>query len=255
MLWKRNFYLRELLAPAVPRLLAELVLVEYRRGQRIASSSADTLVMFPLTAVFATIAHPPGAETCFTAILSSRDALFGRRGDISEEVPYLVEVIGAGFALNVPKETFVDMLGADVWAGLYAMVGFSWVTNTAIINSSCNASHAVTRRVARMLAHAGDAFGFGRDVTLSQNQIADYLKVRRESVSESLEPFKRHGIIKTHRGRIEIADRVILRESACRCYEATRTLSRLLWSRCKTMTAERSPARVERHGRSSISLS
>lgn len=249
MLWRENRYLRELVAHAMPQLQQHLELIEYEQGARIPSERADLLLIFPLTAVFATVAYLPSGESCFTEFHSCRNAAFGRRGDISEDIPYVMEVVGTGFALRIPKERFAEIIGHERWMQLHGWVGSSRLLNAALINSLCNATHSVLMRVSRMLAQAEDAFGPGRKITLQQGQLASYLKIRRESVSEALEPLREHGCITTYRGRIEIANRQRLLDHACSCYEASRALSQLLWGRCKTMAANRTPARAGRYPR------
>jgi len=240
MLWKQNLYLREMFAAHMQKLQGHLKLVEYQNGDYIRSKQADTLVIFPLTVVFALIAHPPGASAAFICLFSSKNSVFGRRLDAPEDTPYVLDVVGAGYALKVAKHIFVQIIGQEVWSQIFVTIGSAWIIEAATINSSCNATHSSGLRVARMLSHLGDAFGSERMITLSHAKLGELLKIRREGVSEALASFRNDGLVKIHRGRIEIINRERLRRLSCSCYAASSSVSRRLWTQCSIKVPGRS---------------
>jgi hypothetical protein len=220
MLWRQNLFLRSLFAAHVPQLEPRLLLREFKRGALIRSDQADALNIFPVSAVFSAMIYPSFAPPTFFALLSPQNALFGREGDAPTEPPYDLRCLSDGYALIVPKAAFVEVVGRERWARVYAGAVSWWIASLMTISASCNASHGNALRVARFIAHAADAFGPDRPLTLSQADIAEFLDVRRETVSEVLDRAKTEGAITIDRARISVLDRGRLDAHVCPCYRS-----------------------------------
>lgn len=84
---------------------------------------------------------------------------------------------------------------------------------------ACNALHTAEERAARWLLathdRAGDAV-----IHLTQESLAEMLGVQRTTVTAVTGALAARGLIRTHRGRVEIVDRPGLERAACECYRA-----------------------------------
>ena len=84
---------------------------------------------------------------------------------------------------------------------------------------ACNALHKVEERCARWLLAAHDRSGEAI-IRLTQESLAEMLGVQRTTVSTVTAGLQDRGLIRTHRGRVEIIDRKGLERAACECYAA-----------------------------------
>jgi CRP-like cAMP-binding protein len=97
-------------------------------------------------------------------------------------------------------------------------------------SAACNASHAVERRLSRCLLRIRDLSG-SNNFVLTQEQIAQMIGARRNSVSIVAGALQQVGFIHYSRGHISILNPVGLLENACECYSAVKTqYERLLTS-------------------------
>jgi CRP-like cAMP-binding protein len=85
----------------------------------------------------------------------------------------------------------------------------------------CNASHTVESRLARCLLQTFDLSGSDKFV-LTQESLAQMIGARRNSVSLVAHTLQQTNFIRYRRGRIEIADRHGLSNTACECYAAVK---------------------------------
>src|SRR5207302_577913 len=83
--------------------------------------------------------------------------------------------------------------------------------------AACNALHHLEERLARWLLQALDRTD-GSNLPLTQELISQMLAVRRTTVTVIANKLQQAGLIRYHRGRIEIVDRLKLEEAACECY-------------------------------------
>jgi CRP-like cAMP-binding protein len=81
----------------------------------------------------------------------------------------------------------------------------------------CNRLHPIAQRCARWLLMTHDRMG--RDTfSLTQEFLAQMLGVRRASVTEVAGRLQKAGLIRYHRGMIEVRDRAGLEAASCECY-------------------------------------
>jgi CRP-like cAMP-binding protein len=82
---------------------------------------------------------------------------------------------------------------------------------------ACNGLHSVYQRCCRWLLMTQDRAR--SDVfPMTHEFMAEMLGVRRSTVSEVLEPFKKKGLIRYSRGKITVVDREGLKAGSCECY-------------------------------------
>jgi CRP-like cAMP-binding protein len=108
----------------------------------------------------------------------------------------------------------------------FALVYFGTIMQT----TACNSLHTAEQRLARWLLMTQDRVG--GDLPLTQELLSIMLGVRRPTVSVAAAMLQKIGAIAYNRGRIRIADRARLEDTACSCYHAICDLaSRLVESR------------------------
>lgn len=81
---------------------------------------------------------------------------------------------------------------------------------------ACNAAHTVEQRAAKWLIAAIDRTG-ETDVTMTQEQLGALMGVGRSYTSRLIQRFKADGILRTHRGGIDVTDRDELARRSCSC--------------------------------------
>jgi CRP-like cAMP-binding protein len=87
--------------------------------------------------------------------------------------------------------------------------------------AACNALHAVEARLSRWLLQARDRLE-SNSINLTHEFLSQMLGVRRTTVTVVAHMLQEAGLIRYHRGLIEIVDRPGLEARACECYEAIR---------------------------------
>jgi CRP-like cAMP-binding protein len=86
-------------------------------------------------------------------------------------------------------------------------------------NAACNAHHGARERMCRWLLASSDRIG-ADEFDVTQEQLAQMLGVRRQTVGVTAQLLQQAGSISYRRGRIKIHDRQTLEQGACECYWA-----------------------------------
>ena len=97
----------------------------------------------------------------------------------------------------------------------YAQALLNQIAQTAV----CNRHHTLGQQLCRWLLMTLDRLP-SNQLTVTQEQIANMLGVRREGVTEAAGKLQRSGAIRYRRGRIEVLDRAKLEGASCECYRA-----------------------------------
>lgn len=87
--------------------------------------------------------------------------------------------------------------------------------------AACNALHGVEERLSRWLLQARDRVD-GNTILLTHEFLSQMLGVRRPTVTVVARMLQDAGLIRYHRGHIEILDRPGLEARACECYAVIR---------------------------------
>jgi CRP-like cAMP-binding protein len=87
--------------------------------------------------------------------------------------------------------------------------------------AACNALHPVEARLSRWLLQARDRLE-SNNIRLTHEFLSQMLGVRRTTVTVVANMLQQAGLIRYHRGHIEIVDQRGLEARACECYEAIR---------------------------------
>jgi CRP-like cAMP-binding protein len=87
--------------------------------------------------------------------------------------------------------------------------------------AACNRFHEADTRLSRWLLQSADRME-NETVRLTHEFLSQMLGVRRTTVTVVANVLQQAGLIRYHRGQIEIVDRQGLEARACECYEAIR---------------------------------
>jgi CRP-like cAMP-binding protein len=87
--------------------------------------------------------------------------------------------------------------------------------------AACNALHPVEARLSRWLLQARDRLESNK-INLTHEFLSQMLGVRRTTVTVVASMLQQAGLIRYHRGQIQIVDWEGLKAKSCECYEAIR---------------------------------
>ena len=132
----------------------------------------------------------------------------------------IVQVPGSGFRIRV------DALNREVTnsAPLRQLIAYYQFAFMQQISQTvaCNGLHTIDKRCCcRWLLMTRDRVG-SNEINLTHEYLGVMLGVRRASVSTTLKPLQKEGIITSLRGTITILDPSVLKKRTCECYQAIR---------------------------------
>lgn len=209
--------------PAVygPLLDSGLSLQEMSRGDTLDLSGPSQYAFFPITAVLSYATRLPdghsvqlallghehciGVERCF---LSASDADSSEVGSCSVFIP--------GAVLSVTRDSLVALKRAFPNFLLTALKMARYYEFLFAHQAVCAASHPVGDRVASWLMYAVELCR-RQELDVSQQQLADFLAVRRETVGMVLTDLERHDIISRSRSVVAILSPERLAARSCGC--------------------------------------
>jgi CRP-like cAMP-binding protein len=151
-----------------------------------------------------------------------RDSIYGALAALGDPIALNSAVVQVGGVASVVALEQMHA-AADRSATLRSLLVrhelalFAQVQQTA----GCNAAHPVEARLARCLLQTHDLSEGGR-LTLTQEQLAQMIGARRNSVSLAASVLQQANYIHYSRGHIEIVDIDALRKTACECYASTK---------------------------------
>lgn len=214
---EQNKILAALPAEERARLVPHLQRVAFERGQSI-YRAGDTLgyLYFPVTLVAALMAL--GRTGASTAL-----ALIGREGGIGlaealagDRPAHDIVALMPGEAYRLPLEGAPGLF-APHQALLAVALNYGHSLTAQIAQTAfCNLHHPLDQRLCRWLLSIAYRQS-EHTLQLTEEQIASVLGVRRESVSQATVRLQEEGLIRHHRGLVEILDRDSLEAKACEC--------------------------------------
>jgi CRP-like cAMP-binding protein len=166
---------------------------------------------------------------------SSEIALVGNEGMVGisiymggESMPSSTEVQCAGGAFRLTRKLMKRefALGGQLQrlSLLYTQALIAQTSQTAV----CNQHHSLEQQLCRWLLMTLDRLHETK-VVITQEQIANLLGVRRESVTLTARKLQKDGLIECGRGRITAVDLPQIETRVCECYEMVKQeYSRLL---------------------------
>ena len=178
-------------------------------------------IYFPLSGLIAFIMDMPSGQTVATAVVGNEAAVGLLTTLESSRSPMTAVVRVAGLALQISPTRFHAALSRS-----RALNGMIQTHNRALMAqfqhvAACNALHSVEARLARWLLHVRDRAD-GDVLPLTQETLAEFLGVRRTTVTQVISKLRDSGAIRSNaRSSIEI-DRPRLEAAACECYQLMR---------------------------------
>jgi CRP-like cAMP-binding protein len=205
----------DLLAPHFRKVSLE------RDATLVRSGDAIEQIYFPLAGLVAIVMDMPNGQTVATAVVGNEGAvgLLSTLGPSRSPMTVVVRV--AGTALQISPARFQAALGRSSALGEAVQTLIRAQLAQLQHVAACNALHSVEARLARWLLHVHDRID--SDVLpLTQETFAEFLGVRRTTVTHVVCKLRASGAIRSNRrSSIEI-DRPRLEAAACECYQLMR---------------------------------
>ena len=193
--------------------------VSLKTGQVLHGSGLEIqYVYFPTTALITLLFQTQSGATVGLGMIGSEGMLGIEIITGADTALSLALVQNSGTAYRMTSEAFLAKCAA-VPACRDSMLRYMQALITQVSQMAvCNRFHSVPQRYARWLLESSDRLGANR-VSMTHEQIAGALGVRRESISLAARDLSTAGIIKIERGRVTILDRPALEFGACECYK------------------------------------
>ncbi len=205
----------ESLTPHLKEVVLEQGAVLQEQGERVDH------VYFPGDGIVSLMAVMRQGDAIETATVGREGAigLLSGHGPRRAHTRAVVQVSGSAMRIAAPRfrkvaeesQAIRDMIGR------YGEVLLIQVQQTA----ACNALHDVEERLSRWLLQARDRVD-DNTIRLTHEFLSQMLGVRRPTVTVVARMLQDAGLIRYHRGHIEIIDRRGLEARACECYAVIR---------------------------------
>ena len=191
--------------------------VAFERGEDI------PYVHFPTRGVLSLITATRDGSTIEVSTLGNEGTtgvpvFLGSRQEVNVRCISQVE----GQAVRIGADDFQDQ--CELSHSLRILMGRYTVALLTQVGQAvaCSRLHSTSERCARWLLMTHDRAGTDT-FFLTQEFLAYMLGVRRASVTNSLGPLRKAGMLSYSRGHVEILDRAALKETACECYDVMRS--------------------------------
>lgn len=215
---RQNHFLAALPESVWTRWHSQLEFVELPLDKSLYSSGASpAYVYFPTTAIVSLLyLTRDGVSTEIGAVgndgVIGMDALMGASTTASQAV---VQSAGHGYRLNAQTVRHELSQGGPALPMLlrYAHTQVAQMAQMAV----CNHFHSVEQKFCRRLLISLDRSP-QRELTMTHEQFANLLGVRRESITAVAHKLQLSGVIRYRRGHVTVLDRQRLERGACECY-------------------------------------
>lgn len=214
---KDNLVLAALPDAELAKLVAELEHVAVADGDVLweAGEKGDHLY-FPTTAMISLVYEHQSGNSISVATLG-RDGIAGMYIIAGIRMPDRAIVQCGGEAYRMRSSKVKNELAE---CGDFHALLLSY-TNSLLVqisqNSICNRLHRIDQQLSRWLLECRDKLRTD-SLSLTHDQIAGVLGVRRESVSLAAARLQKENLIKIGRGKIEIVNAGRLEKASCECY-------------------------------------
>lgn len=226
MLLMKNQWFAALPTALRNRWKNNLSMVELKRGHRLKLGSREGSVFFPINCVARLSGRSGDGPKSFLRF-SGANFLIGLADLLSVgDIRYEAEICGAGYAFALPVPMMMSAMPTKAELSTLQVKAISQVAEKAFFNTHCFGAHNGSHRLARILLEAADAFGEGRPITLTQQEISDLLLLRRETISQLIGEWSKQQILSLSRGSIAIDNRDGLLGEACGCYAEIKEFER-----------------------------
>lgn len=204
------------------RLLPFLELVQLPQGKVLHEIGKKIdYVYFPIDTIVAIVAMLENGD-CTEVCMVGNEGMVGISSFMgSDTIPQQALVRSAGYAYRAPalkvKEECSRHGNLLSLLLTYTQTLITQTAQTAI----CNRHHSIEQQLCRILLQSLDRI-HGDELSVTHENIATMLGVRRESVTEAAGRMKELGLIECRRGKLKVIDRLGLELLSCECYRVVR---------------------------------
>ncbi|MBV6273614.1 Crp/Fnr family transcriptional regulator [Alcaligenaceae bacterium CGII-47] len=219
----QNHILAALPADVWQRVASDMVLVDLPSGHVICESGGTLKhVYFPTTSIISLLYVMESGASGQIAIVGNEGLLGVVLFMGGNTTPSTAIVQNAGQAYRLNAQTLKDEFNRHgVLQHLLLRYTHALITQMAQ-TAVCNRHHMIDQQLCRWLLLSLDRLP-SNILYMTQELISNMLGVRRSSVTEAALRLQDAGLIRYHRGRIEILDRTGLEQGACECYGVVKT--------------------------------
>ncbi len=206
----------EKLAPNLKQVSLERGTILHHPGETIEA------LYFPIDCLLSITITMNDGSTAEAGVVGNREvigvnAFMGGRETTQTE--YIVQI--AGSAIKVDARPLLEEFDCnkelrDVLLR-YTQALIAQISQT----TDCNSLHVLDQRLARWLLESQDRVD-SDDLKLTQEFISHMLGVRRAGVTQAAQKLQERGLIRYHRGRVQILDQQGLEAVSCECFRVLR---------------------------------
>jgi CRP-like cAMP-binding protein len=218
----QNRLIETLPSKARARLLAICEPVQLGMGEILGEVGMPTrYAYFPTVGFISLVVAIKGRPTLEVGMIG-REGMLGAQLVLGVETAPLHAIVqGPGTALRIGAAEFASELARSV-ALRRVLNRYVYVTMTQLASAAfCLRFHQIGQRLARWLLMTQDRAQSNR-FHITHEFLGYMLGVRRVGITTAASVLQRRGLIKYHRGEIQVLNRRELKASACSCYAADR---------------------------------
>ena len=215
---KTNQLLAALHAAAYRRLLPDLEATTLRAGETLSRSTGRLpFAYFPSSSIVTLSYAVQGDRPMAKAWPVGREGVVGVSiflGGAQRESRADVQVGGLAFRLPAAA-LLTEFKRAGEFQEMLLRYVFALLTQASQLGVCAN-YHPIEQRLCRFLGRLFDRLP-GEEVIMTQERIAEFLGVRRVSITGAATQLQAAGIIEYHRGHVRVISRQKLDERSCSC--------------------------------------
>ena len=240
---KQNHLLAILPDEDFNRLVPHLELVPMPLGEALYESGGRLQhVYFPTTAIVSLLYVMQDGSSAEIAIVGNEGILGISLFMGGETTPNRAVVQSAGYGYRL-KSALLKQEFNRGGPMLHMLLRYTQALITQMAQTAvCNRHHTLEQQLCRWLLISLDRLA-GRDLTMTQELIANMLGVRREGVTQAAGNLQRAGLIRYSRGHITVLDRPGLEKAVCECYAVVKQE----YDRLLSYKDVSPPARADQH--------
>lgn len=220
---RQNHLLDALPAVDYTRVAEHLELVQLKLGEILYEPGIKLrYVYFPTTAIVSLLYVMEDGASAEIAIVGNEGILGISLFMGGETTPSRAVVQSAGYGYRLRAQLLKDEFGR-FGPFLRLLLRYTQALITQMAQTAvCNRHHSVDQQLCRWLLLSLDRLA-SRELSMTQELIANMLGVRREGVTEAAGKLQQAGLIHYRRGRITVLDRPRLEARSCECYQVVKT--------------------------------
>jgi CRP-like cAMP-binding protein len=213
-----NLLLNALAPELYESLLPHLHQVTLTQGHRIYEPNEPiTDLYFPLNCAISIVVTMHDGRTAEIGIAGNRElvGINAFLGGNTAQMTYMVQL--PGDALRIDANIIVKEFNRNQQMQTIILRYIQAFIAQVSQNAACNGLHQTEQRLARWLLEVQDRVEQNH-FKLTQEFMADMLGTRRSGVTQTAQKLQENGLIRYHRGKLEILDLPGLEACSCECF-------------------------------------